>query len=77
MKSLKELSNRLEQLETETTMKPRLFEFPELRQLMQDCEKEGLDHEKATLKICEYYQEHYGEIEINSDPSLLHAMVMV
>lgn len=77
MKSLaSELLKELNKIETITT-KPRLFQFPELRDLMQKYEKEGLDHEKATLKICEYYERHYGKIEIDSDPGLLHAMVMV
>lgn len=77
MKSLAhELLKELYSFETKTT-KPRLFQFPELRDLMQKCEKEGLDHEKATIKICEYYEQHYGSIDIDTDPALFHGMMMV
>lgn len=75
--TVKELSNRLNMLESETNIKPRLFQFPELRGLMQQYEKEGLDYEAVTYKTIEYYQEHYGSIDFDHDPSLLFGMVLV
>lgn len=77
MKTFKELSNRLEQLENKTNIKPRVFQFPELRHLMQEHEKAGTDPEEATKQICEYYEKHYGPVEVDSDPGLIFAMMLV